>query len=127
MKRGGPIRRKTVLNPQSAKRKVQQAIRRALAGPLHGEPCVLALPVCTGRAEHWHELVPSGRGGSRIDPRNISPSCDACNSLVEDTPTQATARGMKVPTREAMDGEGGLVPIHPNPYSLAHLRGASWR
>lgn len=132
MRRGGPLRRsswpvgsrvsdgerRATLAAQSPKRRRQQQVRRAAADGMAGERCRLQLEPCTGGAEHWHELVGSGVRGSRVDPRNLVPSCDACNSHVEDLPDRYVRR-LKVRSTDAIPGRGGLVPAVPHPLALA--------
>jgi hypothetical protein len=105
---------------QSAKRRQQQKQRRQLANQLGDRPCSLKVPnVCTFWAEAFHELVGAGQGGSRTDPRNISPACHRCNGFCEDQPEIAVRFGWKVPGWDSERTETGRVPIRPNPYSLA--------
>ena len=117
--------RRTRIRPQSAKRRREQKTRRQLASPYEHERCWLGLDGCTGWAEHWHELVPAGRGGSRSDLRNIAAACDRCNEAVETHPDRYSL-GLKVRTADAVKGDGGLVPRKPNPFSLAYRMGKKW-
>jgi hypothetical protein len=110
--------------PQSAKRKAEQQVRRALAGQLEGARCQLRLEVCTGGAEHWHELVGAGVGGSRTDLRNLTPACDACNGYLEQLPDRYE-RGLKVRAVHAVPGRDGLVPAVAHPLAAASDHGWS--
>ena len=111
--------RRTRIRPQSAKRRREQKTRRQLASPFPNEPCWIGLPGCTGWAEHWHELVGSGVGGSRSDKRNLCAACDACNGALEDRQDRYQ-RGLKVHTSDAKPGDGGLVPRVLSRLSLAY-------
>ena len=114
--------RRTRLKHQSAARRVEQAIRRSLAEQLGRPPCTIRiLNVCTGQAEAFHELVGAGQGGSRVDRRNIAPACNRCNQTIEDRPAEAYREGWKVRRSDAVEGEHGLVPAHPNPRSVAAI------
>ena len=113
------LKRTGRLNPVSTRRRRQQHTRTRLAEPWRYTPCWLAIPgLCTGTGEHWHELVGSGVGGSRTDPRNLALACDACNSGLEDL-EERYAAGWKVRSHDAIQGEGGLVPAYPHPLALA--------
>ena len=111
--------RRTRIRPQSAKRRREQKTRRQLASPYEHERCWLGLDGCTGWAEHWHELVGSGVGGSRSDPRNLCAACSVCNSGLEDRDDRYE-RGLKVRTADAEPGDGGLVPRVLSRLSLAY-------
>lgn len=119
LKRTGSLERRSPVRAVSPKRRKQQKKRWELAADYLGAPCRLATPVCTGAAEHWHEIVGAGRGGSRTDRRNITPACDRCNSWVEDNPNAAYMAGMKMPVWEAKPGDGGLVPDPDNSLAIA--------
>lgn len=112
------------MRAQSAKRRREQAIRRAIVAELGDQPCQLRVfNVCTGAAENLHELVGSAQGGSRIDRLNCCPSCSRCNSWVEDFPTRARDLGLKVPRWRAVAGDRGLIPADPSPLSVAAIQG----
>ena len=112
------------MRAQSAKRRREQAIRRAIVDELGDQPCrIRAFNVCTGQAEALHELVGSAQGGSRIDRRNIVPACNRCNVHVEDQPKLAVLSGWKVPRRDSTPGDRGLVPAVPSPLSVAAIQG----
>ena len=111
--RRSPVRR------QSARRRREQAVRRGYAAELGDTACALnVFNVCTGMAEAFHELVGAGVGGSRVDRSNICPSCNRCNSWVEDNPGVAYRLGLKVPSHEAVPGDHGLVPAVPNRHAI---------
>ena len=112
------------MRAQSAKRRREQAIRRAIVAELGDQPChIRAFNVCTGQAEALHELVGSAQGGSRIDRRNITPCCGPCNSFIEDQPKLAVLSGWKVPRRDSTPGDRGLVPAVLSPLSVAAIQG----
>ena len=90
-----------------------------MASPFPNEPCWIGLEGCTGWAGHWHELVGSGVGGSRSDPRNLCAACSVCNSGLEDRDDRYE-RGLKVRTADAEPGVGGLVPRVLSRLSLAY-------
>ena len=116
--------KRTALRRQSAHRRVEQAIRRAIVDELGDQPChIRAFNVCTGQAEALHELVGAAQGGSRIDRRNIVPACNRCNVHVEDQPKLAVLSGWKVPRRDARAGDRGLLPAVPSPLSVAAIQG----
>ena len=119
------LKRTGRLNPMSARRRKVNAERRRAAESLDGEPCWLTTVVCTGQAEHWHELVGRAQGGSLVDPRNLVPACDRCNGWVEDHPETAAALGYKVRAFDAVPGERGLVPAVLSPYAVAYWRGGA--
>ena len=106
------------INFQSGKRTAQQEYRRELAKQWHGESCWIRTRFCTGIGQAWHELVGAGVGGSRVDPRNMCWSCNACNSGLENLHDRYE-QGLKVRSSEAEPGEGGLVPKSPHPLALA--------
>jgi hypothetical protein len=112
------------LPAQSAKRRAEQKVRRELAGQLEGARCQLRLEPCTGAAEHWHELVGAGVGGSRTDLRNLTPACDACNGHLEQLPDRYE-RGLKVRAAHAVPGRDGLVPAVAHPLAVASDHGWS--
>lgn len=131
MKRTGPLKRRTPLKARtglgwgdrpmrqvSKRRRSLNAERRKLAADLPDAPCRLRTPVCTGWAEHFHELVGAGVGGSVTDPRNLVPACDTCNGWIEDRPDRYQM-GWKVPAWWAVDGDRGLVPEQLSPLCLA--------
>ena len=111
--------KRTPINPESDRQKLRRAERRQLASPFEHERCWVGTPVCTGWAEAWHELVGRAQLGSTVDPRNLCAACLRCNSYIEDNPTEARARGWKVPRHRAMEGVDGLVPAEPSPYALS--------
>lgn len=117
-RRGGPTRR-TRIRGQSARRRQEQTVRAALPHEHLGARCRLALDGCTGDAEHFHELVGAGVGGSRVDRRNLVPACDACNSLIETLPDRHQRR-LKVRSTAAKPGVGGLVPAVPHRLAIAN-------
>lgn len=50
-----------------------------------GKPCQIMSPVCTGLAEHKHEVLPRGRAGGLKASLALAPAvdaCDACNGYV---------------------------------------------
>lgn len=115
------LARRRPLRRESADRRVEQAVRRAIAAEVGPTGCRLRiLNVCTGRAENLHELVGAGQGGSRVDRRNLAPACDRCNGWVEDFPELARRYRWKVPRHQAVPGNRGLVPADPNPYAIDH-------
>lgn len=120
MRRTGPPK------PQSAKRKADNETRRELAFHFPHEPCWIRSPVCTGWAEHWHELVGRSQEGSITDRRNLCAACRWCNGWIEDHPAEARSRGWKVPAQEAKDGDGGLVPKVLSRFSLAYRMQEGW-
>lgn len=113
--------KRTRLRRQSTARRVEQAIRRAIVDEIGPQPCALRiLNLCTGPADALHELVGAAQGGSRIDRRNLAPACNRCNSWVEDFPSIAYARRMKVPACDAVSGDHGLVPARLNPHAIVN-------
>lgn len=114
--------KRTGIRAVSAKRRVQNRIRRGLADEIGRHRCMIGSPVCTGWAEHWHELVGSGTGGSRTDERNLVPCCDACNGGPCENDPRRYEFGWKVRVVDAMQGDGGLVPKRLSPLCLAALR-----
>ena len=111
--------RRSSVRRQSARRRREQAVRRGYAAELGDTPCALKVfNVCTGMAEAFHELVGAGQGGSRVDRSNLAPACNRCNSHVEDHPQLAVLHGWKVPQRDAVPGDGGLVPAVPNRHAI---------
>ena len=103
---------------QSDKRRAEQQVRREIAFHYPHERCWVGLEGCTGWAEAWHELVGSGQGGSRSDPRNLCASCNHCNRMIERLDDRFEL-GLKIHTSKATKGDGGLVPEDPHPLSLA--------
>lgn len=68
-----------------------QAVREA-----EGKPCQVMSPVCTGYAEHLHEILPRGRaGGLRAALRDGDTviCCDACNGYISEHPVWAYEKG----------------------------------
>lgn len=122
LRRTGPPTRKARMRTTSSRRRQELDVRAVLAHEYLGAPCRLKLEVCTGAAEHWHELVASGQGGSKIDRRNIVPSCDACNSYLETLPDRYDRR-LKVRSWDAVPGVDGLVPALPHPLAIASDQG----
>jgi hypothetical protein len=126
LKRGKPLKRTGRIRPQSAKRRKVNKVRRELANDLLDEPCRIRGPVCTGWAEHFHELVGRAQGGSLTDERNLVPSCDSCNGWIEDNPAVAERNGWKVRSWDAVKGDRGLVPVKPSRIAIASdLEGVS--
>lgn len=111
--------RRTRIKPVSDKRRQVNRARRKLAADHLDEPCRLHTPVCTGWAEHFHELVSRGQGGSLTDGRNLVPSCDACNGWVEDNLQEAYMRGVRYPSWESQLGVEGRVPDPANVLAIA--------
>ncbi len=112
-------RRRDLVRRESPARRREQTVRRKMADELGPVGCHLKIfNVCTGPAEAFHELVGARQGGSRIDRRNLAPSCNRCNSWVEDNPEIARRYLWKVPRHEAMEGDGGLIPANPNPHAM---------
>lgn len=98
--------------------------RSALHAAAGHNVCALKIPgVCTFYRQGWHELVGRAQGGSKTDPRNLAPACNACNGWCEDNPTVAYRNRWKVRQVDAVVGDRGLVPASPNPFSLAELEG----
>ena len=111
------------MRAQSAKRRREQAIRRAIVDELGDQPChIRAFNVCTGAAENLHELVGAAQRGSRIDRRGIVPCCQRCNQFCEDNPLVAYANGWKVRREDAVPGDRGLIPRDPSPLSVAAIQ-----
>jgi hypothetical protein len=113
------------MRSQSPKRQRQQAQRRKLAAALGDTACQLRTSACTFMAEAFHELVGVAQGGSRTDTRNLVPSCNRCNVFVEDYPQLAYRMRWKVRRTETVDGDGGLVPAVPVPWSVDQMEGAA--
>ncbi len=112
--------KRSPIRPQSAKRRRVNRARWELAADHLDEPCRIRSEVCTGWAEHFHELVGRRQGGSLTDPRNLVPSCDRCNGWIEDYPELARDNGWKVHQAQSMRAEDGFaVPINPNPLAIA--------
>lgn len=116
--RGGPLRRVAKMKATSDRRRTDGAARTQLARRYAGVGCRLATPVCTGRAQHLHELVGRAQGGSILDVRNLVPAADVCNSWVEDHPAEAYTAGWKVRRFQAIPGFGGLIPATPHPLAI---------
>jgi hypothetical protein len=106
------------INFQSGKRTAEQDYRRELAKQWEGEACWIRTRFCTGYGQAWHELVGAGVGGSRLDPRNLCWSCNACNSGLENLHDRYD-QGLKVRSSDGMPGDGGLVPEEPHRLALA--------
>lgn len=113
------LARRRGLRRTSAKRDAQQAVRRKLGGAYRHARCRLLTPVCTGRAEAFHELVGRGQTGSIVDERNLVPACNRCNGWAEDNPADAYVLGIKLRSHDATPGDGGLVPAEPHPLAIA--------
>lgn len=103
----------------SKKRQKVNRRRWQLAYDYIDADCRLHTPVCTGKAEHFHELVGRAQGGSTVDPRNLTPACDRCNGWVEDNPAISRKYGWKVPSWQAARGDGGLVPEFRSGFAIA--------
>ncbi len=91
--------KRTRLRPVSAKRRKEQARRRANMVAAFGETpaCAIAWDDrCRGWADAPHELRKAGQGGSRTDPANCLPACGPCNSAIEDHPNEAHRRGFVI-------------------------------
>lgn len=111
--------RKSRMKTMSGRRVQEQEVRRQMADEIQGHRCMIGLDrVCTGRAEHWHELVASAHRGSRVDRRNLVPSCDACNGHLETLPDRYD-RGLKVKSWDAKPGVDGLIPAVPSRWAIA--------
>lgn len=131
LQRGKPPARHTRLRPVSERkpskpgrysRREQRAIRSRAAEPWQGTACWLAIPgLCTGAGEHWHELVGSAQGGSRVDPRNLCWACDSCNGRLEGLAERYVV-GWKIRPQQSVRGDGGRVPSFPHPLALASRR-----
>jgi hypothetical protein len=68
--------------------------------------CVIKSPVCRGRAQHLHEILPRGRGGGlkralRSAPK--VPACDPCNDWVSEHPREAHKLGWLIHSWEAKE------------------------
>lgn len=50
--------------------------------------------VCTGQAEHPHELRRQGQGGSATDPANCLAVCAACHDFINRNPKRARKLGL---------------------------------
>lgn len=109
--------RRSRIKFQSSKRTSQQEVRREMAKQWQGEPCWIVTRFCTGVGQAWHELVGAGVGGSRVDPRNLCWSCNACNSGLENLHDRYE-QGLKVRSTDAVAGVGGLVPEDPHRLAL---------
>lgn len=119
LKSGGPPSRKQRLRASSRRADAIQAVRNELFRPYLNSTCRIPSPVCTGRADAFHELVGRIQGGSKVDPRNLVPCANTCNTWIEDNPSVAQLKGWKVPAWQATVGHGGLVPAVPSPLTIA--------
>lgn len=113
------LARRCGLRRTSPRRDADQDVRRRLSAGYEHAACRLLTPVCTGRAEAFHELVGRAQTGSIVDPRNLTPACNRCNSWCEDNPADAYVLGIKVRSHDAAPGERGLVPAEPHPLAIA--------
>ena len=75
------------------------------------EPCQIVSPVCTGYAEHLHEILTRGRaGGLEAALRDGPPpvvACDACNGYVGENPVWAAENGWLVSNRKGERRDDG--------------------
>lgn len=83
-----------------------QAAREA-----RGRACQIMSPVCTGTAEHLHEVLPRGRAGGLKAALRLAPAidaCDPCNGYVMENQVWARERGFLVSLKDlrAGDSEG---------------------
>ena len=64
---------------------------------VRGWPCEIKSPVCSGAAEHIHEVLPRGRaGGLRAAVESgagLLATCDNCNQYVSEHPLWSEMRG----------------------------------
>ncbi len=105
MKRSAPIRQISVkraeLNKQ--RREIAKVIALRSGGRCEAASLIAAVdPVaasnCTVTAVDLHEKLKRSRGGSIIDPDNITACCRSCHEWTEREPRLATAVGLLTPT-----------------------------
>jgi hypothetical protein len=68
-----------------------------------GTACQIMSPVCTGTAEHLHEVLPRGRAGGLKASLRLAPAveaCDACNGWVMEHQVWARERGFLVSLKD---------------------------
>lgn len=130
MKRSGPIRRdteksrewankRTRLKPRSSKRsnfmkdvripmieELVEAGARCEIGPVLIKTGLSGGTNCRGRIEGLHELRKRSAGGSLVNPDNLVPACNPCNTWVEDNPDDAHVLGLVL-----RDGDEGYEEL----------------
>lgn len=60
-----------------------------------GQPCAIVSPVCTRQAQGIHHTAGKVTMELLMDRDNWIPSCNACNTYVEQYPSWAKERGFK--------------------------------
>lgn len=111
LNRGSTRRRRTRINPVSAKRAAQAgdraACREAVIARSRGlceiGPRIVAVdPVAASNCRRdgcdVHEIKKRSRGGSTIDPDNCLYTCRPCHEFTEREPAKATAAGVLAPS-----------------------------
>jgi hypothetical protein len=97
--------KRTRLKPMSAKRRKQNAERRAALHAIYGEHprCALCGPLrshgivtgCNGWADDGDEVLRRSAGGSITDPENVRPVGRACHRWATEHPKQMREWGLE--------------------------------
>lgn len=75
----------------------------AMVKAAKGQPCQIVSPVCTGTAEHIHEILSRGRAGglkAALRDGETVPACDACNGYVSENPVWAREQGWLISAKD---------------------------
>lgn len=86
------------LRKMSDKTRDKQAARAACIRAVRkraGYRCEIRIDgVCTGAAEHTHEIVTRAAGGDITDPTNCLATCASCHRWTHEHPEEAYKRGL---------------------------------
>jgi hypothetical protein len=95
----------------SIKRQRENRLRNQLIDMDGFYPCVAKLVRCRGLATDRHEILTSGRGGSRLDPENVLRVCRSCHTIITDHTGWADRHGMTLPSWATPDDCADAVTI----------------